>query len=84
MIVWVLVAAAAVLLLWPSTKASPQPAHILPAAPPEPSKRHPSYLDSVQALQVVRARLAYTQHLGEPQQEACNVLTLALSEGSEK
>lgn len=81
MLIYVLVAAAAVLLLWPSTP-RPQPTPILPIQP-KPNA-HPSYLDAVQALQTVRTRLAATGSLGEEQQAACNALTLALSAGSEK
>lgn len=82
MLVYVLVAAAAVLLLWPSTRPESKPAPLIPIEPKP--KAHPSYLDAVQALQTVRTRLAATGLLDEEQQEACNALTLALSEGSEK
>jgi hypothetical protein len=82
-LVWVLVAAAAVLLLWPSTKT--QPPHILPVGPVEPPKRHaPTYLEAVAALQTVRSRLVGTSKLEEAQSKAIAALTLALSEGSEQ
>lgn len=82
-LVWVLVAAAAVLLLWPSTP--PQPPHILPTKPVEPPKRHaPTYIEAVQALQTVRTRLANTSKLEEAQAKSIAALTLALSEGSEQ
>lgn len=84
MLVYVLVAAAAVLLLWPANKARTQPT-LIPIVPPEQTKRHsPSYIEAVQALQVVRSRLASTSKLEQEQQQACSVLTLALSEGSEQ
>lgn len=82
MLIYVLVAAAAVLLLWPSTKPGPKPAPLLPIEPKP--KAHPSYLDAVQALQTVRTRLAATDLLEDEQQAACNILTLALSAGSEQ
>jgi hypothetical protein len=82
-LVWVLVAAAAVLLLWPSTK--PQPLHIPPISPVEPPKRRePSYVDAVVCLQTVRTRLVNTSKLEEAQAKALAALTLALSDGSEQ
>ncbi len=82
-VVWVLVAAAAVLLLWPSPK--PQPPHLLPTSPVEPPKRHaPTYMEAVAALQTVRSRLSNTEKLGEEQQKSLSYLTLALVEASEK
>lgn len=83
MIVWVLVAAAAVLLFWPSGKAATQPANpYLPAPAPQP--RIPSYIDAVGCLQTVRHRLVETEQLGEAQQEAIDAITLALVRGSER
>ncbi len=83
MIVWVLVAAAAVLLFWPASKPASEPANpYQPAAAPQP--RLPSYLDAVSALQTVRHRLVETEQLGEAQQDAIDALTLALVRGSER
>lgn len=77
MTIWLLVAAAAALLLWPSK---------MPENPfaREEKPKGASYIDSVSALQVVRQRLSDTQQLGEDQQAAINTLTLALVAGSGK
>jgi hypothetical protein len=87
MIVWVLVAAAAVLLFWPASKPASEPANpyvLSPAelAPPQP--RLPTYIDAVSALQTVRHRLVETEQLGEAQQDAIDAITLALVRGSER
>lgn len=84
MIVWVLVAAAAVLLFWPSSKPVANPYFPAPAelAPPQP--RIPSYIDAVACLQTVRHRLVESEQLGEAQQDAIDTITLALVRGSER
>jgi hypothetical protein len=83
MIVWSLIAAVAIVLLWPK----PRPKHVslarLEQDVVEREVRHlPTYLDSVAALQVVQHRLKITELLDEEQSEAINVLTLALAQGS--
>lgn len=84
MIVWVLVAAAAVLLFWPPAKQAANPYTPSPAelAPPQP--RIPTYIDAVACLQTVRHRLVETEQLGEAQQDAIDTITLALVRGSER
>lgn len=78
MTVWLLLAAAAAVLLWPSKIPDANP-----FAVQEP-KAGASYLDAIAAVQLVRQRLIDTQHLGDEEQAAVNVLTLALTAGSEK
>lgn len=78
MIVWILVAAGAVLLFWPSSKQESSPYL------PQPKTGMPSYIAAVSALQTVRHRLVETEQLGDPQVEAIDALTLALVRGSER
>ena len=79
MTVWLLLAAAAAVLLWPSKL--PEQVPFLAQVPTD--KGH-SYIDAVAALQLVRQRLIDTQQLAEEQQAAVDSLTLALVHGSEK
>jgi len=78
MIVWILVAAGAVLLFWPSSKQELSPYL------PQPKAGMPSYIAAVSALQTVRHRLVETEQLGDSQVEAIDALTLALVRGSER
>jgi hypothetical protein len=80
MIVWILIAAAAVTLLWPVKKS---PADFLPLPKQKKVENH-GYIEAVSSLQVVRQRLASTQALDADEAEAINILTLALVKGSEE
>ncbi len=84
MIVHILLAAAALMLLWPSGKKPALPALPLPSPGVAPVPAAPKYIEAMTALQVVRHRISETQLLGDEQQTAINVLTLALVAGSEK
>ena len=77
MLIWLLVIAAAVILLWPS---SSTPVNPFVANDP----RKPSYMDAVRSLQLVRARLSSTSQLDEAQRQALDLITLALASGSDK
>ena len=85
MIIYVLLAAAALALFlpWPLRKAS-KPALDLSRYddPVEPKTKHPQYIQAVASLQTVQKRLSHTEHLDDDQQEAINVLALALTAGS--
>lgn len=74
MIVWILVAAAAALLLWPSK----------PIENPFAQKEQPGpdYLSAVRSLQTVTKRLANTKKLSEAEKKALDTIVLALSSGS--
>lgn len=79
MILWVLIAAAAITMLWPATPKK-RTEYVPDAAKPDDSEV--AYLEAVAALQQVRSRLARTDCLAEEQIESINVLALALTEGS--
>jgi hypothetical protein len=90
MIIYVLIAAAVVTLFWP-TKKKPSAAPTLDfskydglAESVRVKLKAPAYIQSVAALQTVQKRLAHTEHLDEEQQEAINVLALALTAGSDQ
>jgi hypothetical protein len=80
MTVWLLLAAAAAVLLWPSKL----PEQVPFLSQTQPTERGHSYIEAVGALQLVRQRLIDTQQLSDEQQAAINSLTLALVAGSEK
>jgi len=84
MIIYVLVAAAVVALFWPSKKKEgTAPTLDLSKYDTKPIKQKvPVYIQSVAALQTVQHRLSYTEQLDDEQQEAINVLALALTAGS--
>jgi hypothetical protein len=86
MIIYVLIAAAVVTLFWPTKKKpSAAPTLDLSRYDERPVKlKAPAYIQSVAALQTVQKRLAHTEHLDEEQQEAINVLALALTAGSDQ
>lgn len=84
MIIWVLVAAAMILFLWPSSEA-PMPSLLANAKPVEPAKpKVPTYLQAVACLQDVRARLVHTGNYDEAAQHSIENLVLALTSGSDK
>ena len=81
MMTWLLAVAAAAVALWPINKKS----GLLPSLETLDTKPKPSsYLDAVASLQTVRTRLMHTNHLDDDQAAACDVLTLALSAGSDQ
>lgn len=85
MIMYALIAAAAVALLWPSQKPKARPTFNptpLEVTPPKP--RVPLYLDAVASLQTVQRRLAATDNLDDDQRAAIDTLTLALTAGSDQ
>jgi len=84
MMTWLLAVAAAAVALWPTGKKTDK-AQVYVPSPLEldPPKRQTSYLDAVACLQKVRSRLVHTNHLEAEQTEALDVLTLALSAGSD-
>ena len=85
MMTWLLAVLAAAVALWPTGKQKDKaPLYIPSPAELDPRPRTTSYLAAVEALQRVRSRLVHTNHLDEEQLEACNVLTLALSAGSDE
>ena len=85
MMTWLLAVAAAAVALWPTGKKTDKaPLYIPSPAELDTSPRPTSYLAAVEALQKVRSRLVHTNHLDDEQLEACNVLTLALSAGSDE
>ena len=85
MMTWLLAVAAAAVALWPTGKQKDKaPLYIPSPAELDTRPRPTSYLAAVEALQKVRSRLVHTNHLDDEQIEACNVLTLALSAGSDE
>jgi len=87
MIIYVLLAAAALALFmpWPLRKAAKPALDLSKYDEPVVVKpKHPEYIHSVAALQTVQKRLSHTEHLDEEQQEAINVLALALTAGSDQ
>jgi hypothetical protein len=79
---YVLLAVAAAIWLWPSPKeAQGVP---LPFDIEAPSKATPTYQSSHVALAHVRLRLLQTEHLTDAEKKAIEVLTLALVAGSDK
>lgn len=83
MIMYALIAAAAIALLWPSQKPKKAPpAFDMSSLEQPPLPRVPLYLDAVSSLQTVQKRLAATDCLDDEQRSAIDTLTLALSAGS--
>ena len=83
MMTWLLAVAAAAVALWPTGKKNAVPSlELLVPVDRPPAKT--SYLEAVEALQKVRSRLTATAQLDDEQLEACNILTLALSAGSDE
>jgi len=80
---WLLAVAAAAVALWPTGKKSAPSAYAPSTLEIDPPKRQTTYLDAVACLQKVRQRLTHTNHLEDEQTEALDVLTLALSAGSD-
>lgn len=86
MITYALIAAAAVLFLWPSSK----PRERQPVKSPSPfdlpvqAKGHPAYQLSIMALTLVRQRLIATDSLADDQKKAIDTLTLSLVAGSDR
>ncbi len=78
MITWLIALAIGVVALWPPIKK--QDGFLPDAMKPQPGG--PSYLEAVEALQVVRSRLNTTDQLDQPSSDACNVLMLGLVAGS--
>ena len=83
MIIIALIAAAAIVMLWPAARKPVTPIDFVVDEPVETKPRVPAYLQSVESLQTVQRRLSATDRLGEDQVEAINILTLALAAGSE-
>lgn len=84
MMTWLLAVAAAAVALWPTgRKTDKAPVYVPSPLELDPPKRQTSYLDAVACLQKVRSRLVHTNHLEDEQTEALDVLTLALSAGSD-
>lgn len=80
MITWILAVAAAVIALWPSKTKNP---FQLPVELDEKKDDPVDFLEAFAALQVVRSRLIATDKLGQECFDACSVLAMALTEGSE-
>jgi hypothetical protein len=83
MMTWLLAVAAAAVALWPTGKKAAPSAYVPSTLEIDPPKRATTYLDAVACLQKVRQRLTHTNHLEADQTEALDVLTLALSAGSD-
>ena len=86
MITYALLAAAAAIFLWPSSKArerqpikSPSPFDL-----PIQAKGHPAYQASIMALTLVRQRLIATDSLSDKEKAAIDTLTLSLVAGSDR
>jgi|688.fasta_scaffold1609319_2 hypothetical protein len=77
MIVWILVAVAVAILLWPS-----KPPALPFSLPGKPTG--PDYMESVRCLQVVTQRLAATQRLNEAERKSLDAIILALASGSDE
>jgi hypothetical protein len=85
MIIYVLLIAAAIALFmpWPLAMKEKPSLDLSKYDDPVPAKpKTPLYIESVAALQTVQKRLSHTEDLDEEQQEAINVLALALTAGS--
>lgn len=80
MILWILIAAAAVTMLWPSAPKQKQD-YVPDAAGPTVGV---GYIEAVASLQSVRSRLVQTDLLDESVSEALSTLTLALQHGSDQ
>jgi hypothetical protein len=86
MLTVLLIAAAAAAILWPSPKAR---THFdgelgVDIKPPAPrTMQAPSYPVAMEALCVVRKRLAHTSHLTDQERQAITLLTLALVSGGD-
>lgn len=83
---YLLLAAAAALFFWPSTKGrqhaamkSPTPFDI-----PAPQKGHPAYQAAIMALTLVRQRLIATDALSDKEKAAIDTITLSLVAGSDR
>lgn len=76
MIVWILIAAAVALLVWPAKQPS------IPFSIASKPHGAPDYMEAVRCLQVVTRRLDKTQHLNDPERKALDAILLALSAGS--
>ena len=84
MIIYALLAIAAVVALWPSSGPSKGRGYLTTLVKERPSESpSATYMDAVGSLQTVRSRLAFTGHLDDDQIDAVNTLTLALVAGSE-
>ena len=86
MIVYALIAAAALALLWPSKLVPKKPTinidELDKIKPIQPERHAVKYLEAVACLQKVAKRLELTEELDDEQKEALEVITLALSRGS--
>jgi hypothetical protein len=85
MIVYALICAAILSLVWPSKKRETAPILDLDALPSEPQPvivDETGYIESVAALQIVQIRLNDTEMLEDDQRDAINILALALTAGS--
>lgn len=85
MIVYALMCAAILSLVWPLKKKVTAPTLDLDTLPSEPQPvivDETGYIESVAALQIVQIRLNDTEMLDEDQREAINILALALTAGS--
>lgn len=84
MLTYLMFAAAAALVLWP-TSSPPKTPRIAPLGPPiEVPPLTPSYASAIESLSQVRRRLTYTEQFGEKESNAITALTLALVSGSDK
>ena len=86
MIVYALIAAAALALLWPAGLKQKKPLinidDLDSMKPVQPERHKVRYLDAVACLQKVAKRLELTGELEDDQKEALKVITLAISRGS--
>lgn len=83
---YAILAAAAALLFWPTSRKSerasvPSPS---PFDIPSPTKGHPGYQSSIMALTLVRQRLIATDSLADEEKAAIDTLTLSLVAGSDR
>lgn len=84
MLTYLMIAAAAALVLWP-TSTAPKAPSISPLGPAiEVPPLTPSYASAIESLSQVRRRLSYTEKLSEKESDAITALTLALVAGSDK
>lgn len=84
--IFLCIAAAAAILLWPTAKkAVPTFAPPAPVPEPEPAEPwQPTFLDATVSLAAVRRRLIHTSLLAESEKKAVDILQLALTAGSDK
>ena len=81
---YVLLAAALLVLFWPSPVKTKSPKPFIPKPPAVPPKPViPGLQESLHCCHIVRRRLAMTEKLGKPEQEALDPLVLSVLSGTD-